>query len=247
VALDTCVPPGLRGEPYGPDHYIFSNNSEGLVEVRLYVDSECTQFRQLYQTFYFDNCSTSGDAAFYSYSAQLPTFTLDYASVEQVTYLNSSNNATDDNCDTTRNNDTVLTYSLYSNTCRINCYFDSKWEFCTFDYCVNSTANVTYFDAGGVYVPAQCDAVNEIGYAVYTSSCEELITCYNPTDFPPIPSNDGTDTGDDDEGLSVGGVIGIVIASVVVAAAAIAALVVYRMRTTQSQSSSEITEPLTKI
>jgi hypothetical protein len=102
----------------------------------------------------YDSCSRSqGD------SAKLPEFTIDYASVQQVIYANSSNNTSSDaDCDI--HNDTVLTYGLYANTCRQNCLFNDHWDYCTFDYCVNSTANVTYYASDSYY----CDDTDKIGH-----------------------------------------------------------------------------------
>jgi hypothetical protein len=76
-----------------------------------------------------------------------------------------------------------------------------------------------------------------------TSSCAEEITCYDPNDFLPTPSSDSTDN-DDDSGLSVGGVIGIIMACVVVGAVAVT-IAIFRMRNVTPEGSSGIKEPLT--
>ena len=238
VALGACVPPGLRGEPYGSDHSIFTNNSDGEVTVELYVDAACTRFRQVYETFYFDSCSTSGDSVFYTYSAQLPDLSLYYASVDQVIY-NSSNDAAED-CD--RSDDVVLSYALYSNACRQNCMLNKVWEYCVMDYCVNSTVNVSYYSKEANDL---CPANASIGYKTTGNTCNERISCFDPNDFlpPPTPSSDSS-SDNDDSTLSTGGIVGVVIACIVVAAIAIA-LVVDRLKPRENDAQIDLKESLT--
>ena len=249
MALGECVPSGLRGEPYFPAMYCkFTNNSEGWVDANLYDDSECLQFREIYETFYYNNCSTSGDSILYTFSAKLPQFTIDYASVEQVVYSNStSDDAADVNCDIL--NQTVLSYSLYSSTCRQNCFFIDNWEYCTFDSCENATANVTYFEQthAGPFIP--CDNMDKLGYQVFTSSCNDRITCYDPNNF--LPADGTASHGDNDDDNLSGVVVAVIVVGSLVVLLAVGAMVVMHHRRSigdddgTSIQKTELNEPLT--
>ena len=236
TALDTCLPPGLRGEPYASSYYIFTNNSEGGVDSRLYSDSECLNFRQSEMLLY-NSCSTSGDAVFYTYSATLPEFTVDYAIVQQVTYANVSDTEHLAECDI--HNSTVTTYALYSNTCTQNCFFNNAWNYCTFDQCMNSTAHVTYFESSS----NKCDQNDTVGGLTHMSICDDRITCYVP---PLQPSSDSGGSSDDnsDIGLSLAGMIGIVVACVVVAVV-VATAPDWRRKRRAAEPYSDMTESLT--
>lgn len=206
TAVEICIPgsTSLRGEPYGNENYIYRLAGD-FVEVWAFAetDFDCTGSSNKKKSVLFDACSTSGDAAYATFSATLPDLSLDGAIVRNVVYdtdLPACN----------RNDSVILTYALYTPECRNNCYFNNIWEYCDFPYCEGHTVNITYYDHKGRTSGLL------LGHELSSSSCREDITCYN------VSSN-----GAKDDGNSIQGWVVAVIVVVTLVTAAVVAVGVY--------------------
>ena len=233
VAYGACIPPGLRGETYADYHTIFTNNSDGGVDMTVYLETDCTRVYYT-ETMPYESCN---GADIVTYSAELPQFSaIEYTSVQQVIYNASDDDVGGVECDISDN--VVLTNTLYSSSCTINCYLERTWKYCSFGQCANESATLTYYEYNHSY--ASCDTATFYNTLEVPSNCTERIICYDPNDFLPAETND-----DDDVSLSSNEVIVVIaVVGLVIGVVAVGIFIDRRRPFTERTIASGVKEPL---